>query len=135
MVFALILSAWQIIALVCVPIAGWTVVRWLWKLAERREDRKRKYIEISKLAEKMRLPRTAELFTDLAVRDWSGFVQHVRDLRRDLEQPGALMIMLKDNFQWQLAERMRDPVKAAEIQASLPVVKEPAKTPSVVVAA
>ena len=84
---------------------------------EAKEDRDRARIDLAALLREAKLPHMADIVIDVAVRDWDGLYRHIKALKERAAEPGQLVVMLNENFRWQLGERWKMPEWRTEISA------------------
>ena len=101
---------------VCI-VVGVLIGAWLFRKNEAREDRDYDRVMIAADTREMKLPRICEIMARFAIRDWSGLVRCIKNLREEAAKGKvAILTMLYENFfEFQLPARMDIPEQRAKI--------------------
>lgn len=100
-------------------LLGFVLVALWYRYDEKKEDRNRARIQLAGVLQEAGLKHMAEIIIDLAVRDWDGLYRHLKALTARTSEPGQLLEMLKENFQWQLTKRLEKPEELASIATAV----------------
>lgn len=113
---ALVMSPKDIAIIVLAVIAVAAIVGFLFRKDTEQEGRLKGYGELGHWFAEIKMPSVAEIFTCLSVKDFSGTAKAIGHLVKMLLSTKQRLVLLDENFYYQLAERCTNETDWPKIQ-------------------
>ena len=126
--FPVALKTTTVIILALVAVVCWALGKRWFRKDEAKEDRQRQRNAVVRILETAKLPLMADILECVVVEDWSGLLRECISLRKSVKDEAALLVLLENNFWYQVDARMKMPEQQAKIIALVDELADAAVT-------
>ena len=106
--FAFAISGEHALIIVLGAVAVAALIGWLLRKDTAQEKRRKAYVQLATFLQQWGFNKLASIVTNIAVGDYSGVVQETMMLAEMMRDPKQAMVILSENFLYQLPKRLDD---------------------------